>query len=427
MNLNVKKISSLKGEVCLPGDKSIAHRALILGALADGKTMIRQLPASGTVEATISCLRELGVKVEKFKQALIIQSHGLCGLTEPGNILDANNSGTTMRLLSGLLAGQPFVSILSGTDRLRQRPMDRVVEPLRRMGAVIMGRAGGKFAPLTISGGSLSAIEYDLPVPSAQVKSAILLAGLYAKGTTRINETIPTRDHTERMLKAMGASLETSGSTVKLGPAEKLYPLKIDIPGDISSAAYLIAAALLLKKSHVIIKGVGLNPRRLGFIQTVQRMGAKVSITDQMVQNGEPVGVIEVRSSSLTATEISGRTIPYLVDEIPILALLATQAEGTTVIQGAEELRIKESDRLKTVTTELNRLGACIKEKPDGLVIKGPSRLKGATCDSHQDHRIAMTTVIAGLTARGRTVVKDAEWINESFPGFEKVLKRLGR
>lgn len=428
MSLNVKKISSANGSVSLPGDKSISHRALVLGALAEGETIIRNLPASGAVQATVNCLKALGVDIKsEARSGLSIKGKGLKGLREPRQILNAQNSGTTMRLLAGLLSGQSFVSVVSGSERLNSRPMDRVVEPLRRMGAVILGRAGGKFAPLTISAGTLSSLEYTLPVPSAQIKSALLMAGLYANGVTRINEPIPSRDHTERMLKIMGVSLETSGSMVKLKPPERLGPLKIAIPGDISSAAYLIAAVLLLKKSHLTIKGIGLNPRRLGFIHTLQRMGANISIIDQVLQNGEPVGIIEVTSSELTATPkaFGGTTIPYLIDEIPILAVLATQAEGTTVLQDAGELRIKESDRLRTITTELTRLGAHIKETPDGLIIKGPSRLKGVACNSHNDHRIAMSLMIAGLIARGRTVIKNAECINESFPGFERVLKEI--
>jgi 3-phosphoshikimate 1-carboxyvinyltransferase len=294
------------------------------------------------------------------------------------------------------------------------------------MGAVVLGRNGGDLLPLAISGGMLKGIEYQLPVASAQVKSAILLAGLFAEGPTILTEPIPTRDHLERLLKTAGVTIEFSNQLVRLTPPQTgINPLELSLPGDISSAAYFIAAALLLPNSKVIIKQVGLNPRRLGFIRILQRMGGKIEITDQYQASGEPVGTIIAETSELTATEITGNTIPYLVDEIPILAVIATQAKGKTVISGAEELKVKESDRISSMAGELKRMGADITERKDGLIIKGPSRLKGATVDAQGDHRVAMSLGIAGLLAKDKTVIKGADCISESFPQFEKILKQL--
>jgi len=432
MRAMVKKAKGLSGRVKVPGDKSISHRALLLGAIAEGRTRIRNFLPAADCLATLVCVRALGIEVERLSETeLIVQGQGLHGLMEPKHILDCTGSGTTMRLLAGILAGQPFCSVLTGNEQLRRRPMDRIVEPLRRMGATVLGRDDGRLPPLTILGGNLHGIEYRLPVASAQVKSAILLAGLYADGPTVIDEPGPARDHTERMLAVMGAGIEVNGTTITLRGGTGLSSLDIVVPGDISSAAYFIAAACLVPGSDVVIEGVGVNPTRTGFLDALREMGADIVVENQQEVSGEPAAEVVVRARGghgvppLRGIEVSGDLVPRMIDEFPILAVVASQAQGTTVVGDAAELRIKETDRIANTAAELRKLGACIEERPDGFVVEGPTRLVGTQVNSHGDHRLAMSLAIAGLVAEGETTIEGAECIADSFPGFEKILRVL--
>jgi 3-phosphoshikimate 1-carboxyvinyltransferase len=425
MKMIIKKTEGLKGRVKVPGDKSISHRALLLGAIAEGTTRIRNFLPAADCLATLACVRALGVEVERLSETqLIVQGRGLRGLIEPEDVLDCAGSGTTMRLLAGILAGQPFYGVLTGNEQLRRRPMGRIVEPLGRMGATVLGRDDGCLPPLTILGGDLRGIEYRLPVASAQVKSAILLAGLYADGPTVIHEPGPARDHTERMLAAMGANIQYQISNIKL-QSSKLSSLDIVVAGDISSAAYFIAAACLVPGSEVTIEGVGVNPTRTGFLDSLREMGANISIENQREVNGEPVADVVVRTGSLRSMEVRGDQVPRMIDEFPILAVVASQAEGTTVVSDAAELRVKETDRIANIAVELRKLGAHIEERPDGFVVEGPTPLFGTQVNSHGDHRLAMSLAIAGLVAEGETIIEGTECIPDSFPGFEETLRVL--
>ncbi len=434
MKMVVKKAESLKGRVKVPGDKSISHRALLLGAIAEGTTRIRNFLPAADCLATLACVQGLGVEVERLSETeLIVQGRGLHGLMEPKDILDCAGSGTTMRLLAGILAGQPFYSVLTGNEQLRRRPMGRIVEPLRRMGATVLGRNDGRLPPLTILGGDLHGIEYRLPVASAQVKSAILLAGLYADGPTVIHEPGPTRDHTERMLAAMGANIKRQASklkvqedgTITLWGSTGLSALDIVVPGDISSAAYFIAAACLVPGSGVVIEGVGVNPTRTGFLDALKEMGADILLENQREVSGEPVADVIVRAEDLRGIEVRGDQVPRMIDEFPILAVVASQAQGRTVVSDAAELRVKETDRIANTALELRKLGANIEERPDGFVVAGPTPLVGTQVNSHGDHRLAMSLAIAGLVAEGETTIEGAECIADSFPGFEETLRVL--
>lgn len=428
MDLVVPQLLRLTGHIRVPGDKSISHRALILGALCDGRVRVSGFLPSLDCLATLDCLEKLGVRVERRgATGLVVHGGGARGLAEPTVVLDAQNSGTTMRLLSGLLAGQGFFATITGDGSLRRRPMRRVVEPLRAMGATILGRAGDTLAPLAIRGGGLRGIDYTLPVASAQLKSALLLAGLGARGRTTVREPAPTRDHTERMLAYLGAEISKTGGAVRLRPGLPLAARALRVPGDLSSAAFPIAAAVLLEGSDLTIEGVGLNPTRTAFLDALRRMGAQVAASRVRAVCGEPVGVLRVRGGPLRATEIGGPEVANLIDEVPILSALATQAEGTTVIRDAQELRVKESDRLHALAVELGRMGARIAERPDGLVIRGPARLRRARVRSYGDHRIAMALYVAGLVATGRTIVTDAECVEISFPGFDRLMREAGR
>ena len=428
MDKKISPVSKIEGRICLPGDKSISHRALILGAMTPGEVTISNLSTADDCAATIGCLRDLGIEIEKqsFTHCLL-RGQGLFGFQEPQSVLDAHNSGTTIRLLCGLLSGQSFYSVLTGDGSLRKRPMRRVIEPLRKMGAKIYARDGDTKPPITIIGNKLMPLEYALPVASAQVKSAILIAGLLCSGETILEEKITTRDHTERILTYLGADIRASGNAILLKGGKELVSKDISVPGDISSAAYLILASVLLEDSQVTIENVGLNPSRMGFIDALKRMGADIKLSNLQMQNKEPSGEIEARSSELSGIEVSPEMIPSMIDELPALALAATQAEGKTVIKGAGELRFKESDRLRNIALELNRLGAKIKEKEDGLEIDGPVKLLGTTCLSYGDHRMVMTLSMAGLIAQGQTVIQDAESVTVSFPGFFDILENLTR
>lgn len=420
--------SGLRGTCRVPGDKSISHRGLLLGAIAQGTSRLHGLLHGRDCQATLQLIRDLGVRVEQQKDGgVVVHGVGLDGLREPQNVLDCTNSGTTMRLAAGLLAGQPFSSFLVGTRQLQSRPMDRIVTPLRNMGAVIVGRSQGSFAPLAIQGTKLSAIHHELPVASAQVKSALLLAGLYAEGSTVLFEPGPCRDHTERMLSTMGAPLHRDGREICLQrTAEPLRPLELTVPGDPSSAAFLIVAATCLPGSELLMEGIGVNPTRHGLIAALSEMGARVDVTHRRKEGGEPVADLRVSTSALSARTLGGDRIVTMIDEIPVLAVAATQARGATIVADAGELRVKETDRVAVTVEELGKLGAQVEARPDGIVIHGPGMLRGNDVDSHGDHRIAMALTIAGLIAQGETHVHGAEVISDSFPGFAETLAALG-
>jgi len=427
----VHPASRLRGELGVPGDKSITHRALMLGAIADGPSRVRGHLEGGDCRATVNCLRALGVAIDQAPTPegtpeLVVRGRGLRGLREPDGLLDCGRSGTTMRLLAGLLAGQRFRSVLSGADQLRRRPMDRIITPLRQMGARIEGREGDRFPPLAISGSMLRGIEYALPVASAQVKSCLLLAGLYAEGQTIAIEPGPSRDHTERMLRARGVIVDSHDLRHTLtGPVARLAPLDTTVPGDFSSAAYLLVGALLLPGSQVLLRGVGVNPTRTGLLDALDSMGARVVILDRRDQGGEPVADLLVRAQELAPAQVGGDMVPRMIDEFPILALAATQAQGATRVRDAAELRVKETDRIASMVAALRAMGARIEARPDGFDVEGPTPLRGVQVDCHRDHRVAMTLAIAGLLAQGETTVVGADCIGDSYPGFVASLDAL--
>jgi 3-phosphoshikimate 1-carboxyvinyltransferase len=410
----------LEGEIALPGDKSISHRAAIFNALAKGKAELSNFAPGRDCLATVNCLKALGVEIHrKEKGDLLIWGNGSDGLREAPDVLDAWNSATTMRLLSGLLASQPFLSVLTGDASLRSRPMGRLIDPLRSMGAEIYGRGKDSFAPLVIRGGKLTATEFVLPLPSAQIKSAILLAGLLAQGRTVLHQPVPSRDHSERLLKRMGAQLESNGNSVSLDPlASPLSPVGLRVPGDISSAAYFLVAGAVHPDARVTIRDCGTNPTRTGIVDALLDMGARLTMENKHWEADEPVADIVVESSELRGIEVGGNIIPRLIDEIPILAVAGCVAEGKTVIRGAAELRVKESDRIASVSRELSKMGAEIEELPDGMVIHGGRHLLGTEVDSHSDHRLAMSLAIAGLIAKGETTINHAEIARVSYPAF---------
>lgn len=423
--LTVHPGGALHGRLRVPGDKSISHRALLLGALAEGTSTIHGFLPSGDCLATLGCLEALGIVVERESETeLTVHGRGLHGLKGPTEALNCVRSGTTMRLLTGMMAGQRFDSTLTGDPQLLRRPMGRVVVPLRRMGAVITDIEG--CAPLAIQGQSLHGMEHRLEIASAQVKSALLLAGLYAEGMTTVSQPGPARDHTERMLGAMGAALAVEGLTVRLTPPERLSPLTFTVPGDPSSAAFPLVAALLVPGSEITLEGVGLNATRTGLLDVLSAMGAQISIDAAREEGGEPVGEITVRASALAASEVGGDTVVRMIDEFPVFAVAATQAQGTTVVRDATELRVKETDRVATVVAELQKLGAHIEARPDGFVVEGPTVLHGGTVDSHGDHRLGMALAVAGLIAEDEVVVEGAERIADSFPGFGAMMRAIG-
>jgi len=426
VELVLEKINKLKGNIFVPGDKSISHRSLILGSIAQGETRIYNFLNSLDCLKTLECMQALGAEIELGKDNSVkIKGKGLYGLQEPKNILDVGNSGTTIRLLTGLLSGQDFYSVLCGDVSIRRRPMRRVVEPLRSMGADIWGRKDGQFAPLSVRGNKLNPLHYTLPVASAQVKTALLLAGLYTTGETVIKEPLPTRDHTEKMLEIMRADLEISPPEIKVMGGKELRGTDIFIPGDISSAAYFIAAASILRDSQITIKQVGVNPTRTGIIGILNKMGAKIDTLNYQIESNEPQADLMIEYSKLKGVEIKKENVPFLIDELPLIAVVSTQAQGKTVVGGAKELRVKETDRIKAIVSELKKMGADIKEKEDGFSVNGPTRLQGAVCESYNDHRIAMSLAVAALLAEGKTIIKNSECIDISFPGFKKTLQNL--
>ncbi|MDD5132157.1 MAG: 3-phosphoshikimate 1-carboxyvinyltransferase [bacterium] len=422
--LVIKKIDRLKGAVTVPGDKSISHRAVMFAAISEGKSAVFNFLESEDCQNTKKAFQQLGIKFSTRGKALIVYGHGLHGLAVSPEPIDCGNSGTTMRLISGILAGQKFTSIITGDKYLRRRPMKRVIAPLRAMSAKIKA-VGDESAPLRISGGDLQGIQYILPVASAQVKSCILLAGLYAAGKTRVIEPVPTRDHTERMLAYLGAKINKKGLKTTIQGNTRLKGNKIIVPGDISSAAFLLVAASIIPGSRILIKNVGVNPTRNGIVTILKKMGAKITIKNKRNFGAEPVADLEVRSAALHGITIAGRIIPNIIDEIPVLAVAAALARGKTIIRGAKELRVKETDRIKSMVSQLKKMGVNIKEQEDGLVIYGPAVLKGAVVNSFGDHRTAMSLAVAALAAQGKTEIKDTECINTSFPGFEKLLRKI--
>jgi len=423
--VKISPVEKIDGEISICGDKSITHRAIMFASVARGISKITNyLPADDCLH-TIFCLRKLGVEIREEKENLIVYGKGKEGLIEAKEILDAGNSGTTVRLLAGILAGQPFTSEISGDDSLRKRPMRRIIEPLRTMGAEIYG-LNDEYLPLKIKGRyPLRAITYPLPIPSAQVKSAILLAGLFAQGETTVIEPLSSRDHTERMLKFFDVPLKKINGHISLIGQLDLKSHDIHIVGDFSAASFFLILALLLPNSKIKIKNVGINPTRTGFLQVLRNMGANISAVNQREVCAEPVADVLAYTSKLQGTSLSREIIPAMIDEIPLFTLLATQAEGESVISGAEELRYKESDRIATISTQLNLLGAKIKTKPDGMVIEGPTKLKGCQVQSFADHRIALTLVIAGLIAQGETTIQGIDCIKISFPNFWETLSQL--
>lgn len=422
----VKKTKGLRGEIRVPGDKSITHRAIILAALASGTSEIKGFLKGEDCQRTLSAFQAMGIEARGWDSGVLkIQGKGLQGLEEPIDVIDAGNSGTSLRLLAGILAAQPFFSVITGDPSLRQRPMKRVVEPLRAMGAQFWGRKGGDYVPLAIQGGKLRGIFYQSPVASAQIKSCLLLAGLWAQGETAVAEPSLSRDHTERIFSYFGIAYERKGLEVRVKPCEGFCSKKIQVPGDISSAAFFIVGALLTPDSSLLIRDVGINPTRTGLIDVLQEMGGRITIKRKRFFGEEPVADLLVESSRLQGIKIGGELIPRMLDEIPIFALAAALATGKTEISDAQELRVKESDRLAALATELSKLGVKIEEKEDGLIIHGTKTLKGHKVDSWGDHRLAMMLTVAGFLAQGETQINDVNCINTSFPQFHIICKEL--
>ena len=427
--MKLQKTCRCKGTVEVPGDKSISHRTVMFGALAEGLTEVNHFLWSADCLSTIACFRILGIEIEENKvlKTVCIHGKGLYGLSAPSSILDVGNSGTTMRLLSGILCGQSFSSTLTGDTSIRKRPMKRVIDPLRQMNALIESQPGNGCAPLNITGREkpLTGIHYHTPVASAQVKSALLLAGLYADTTTTVTEPDCSRNHTELLLKRLGADIRAERNTVSILPGPQLSGAQIFVPGDISSAAYFIAAGLLLPKGEVLIKQVGINPTRDGILRVCKAMGAIITLENEEYGNGEPIADLLVSESNLEGTKIGGELIPALIDEIPIIAVMACFAKGETIIYDAEELKVKESNRLDVMVEGLSKMGADIQATNDGMVILGGRPLHGAVIDSHADHRIAMAFSIAALLAEGETEILGAECVTISYPEFYNDLQRL--
>ncbi|HWR08965.1 3-phosphoshikimate 1-carboxyvinyltransferase [Sporomusa sp.] len=425
--ITITPTTGLVGTVHIPGDKSISHRSVMLAGLADSQVKVTNFLHAADCWSTINCMRAMGVTVEQDEEgALTIAGRGFYGLREPDDVLDAGNSGTTIRLLTGLLGAQSFFSVLTGDASLRKRPMARVITPLTKMGLTLMGREQSRYAPLAIiPAKQVTGIEYDMPVASAQVKSAILLAALYADSPTIITEPLPSRDHTERMFETFGVPVTRTGASITLEPVQKLTaPELINIPGDISSAAFWLVAASIIPNSRLTLVNVGINPTRTGILDVLKQMGADITVINERWSGREPVADISVGSSQLKGITIGAEIIPRLIDEIPVLAVAALFAEGQTVVQGAEELRVKETDRLKAVTLELGKMGAAITETPDGLVIEGPQQLNFAACYSHHDHRMAMALAVAGMAAQG-VEIAEPDCVKISYPDFFAVFSGL--
>lgn len=419
----IKAMGALKGEVQIPGDKSISHRAVMLGSIARGTTEISHFLNGADCLSTIHCFQKMGIEIEQSKDLVLVHGRGLRGLKAPQGILDTGNSGTTTRLICGILSGQNFSSVLSGDDSLNSRPMKRIMDPLNQMGARITSIQDNNCAPLRIEPGTLHGIRYVSPVASAQVKSSVLLAGLYADSPVSVTEPVLSRNHTELMLGSFGADISSElhadgSATASVSPCAELYGQKIQVPGDISSAAYFIAAGLLVPGCRLLVKNVGINPTRAGFLEVCRKMGADIGYLNRQSQGGEETADLLVTPKPLTGTVIEGAVIPSLIDEIPILAVMAAFAEGTTVIRDAAELRVKETNRIQTVTENLLAMGAEIIPTEDGMIIHGTGALKGTQIQSHLDHRIAMAFSVAALAAEGTTTILDSQCVDVSYPGF---------
>lgn len=422
--MEIKKQTNLKGTLTVPGDKSISHRAVMFGSLARGTTRISHFLEGADCLSTISCFRKMGIEIDRNKDEILVHGRGLHGLTAPTEILDVGNSGTTTRLISGILAGQTFTSELDGDDSIRTRPMKRIMTPLVSMGADITSRLDNGCAPLIIHGRPLHAAHYDSPVASAQVKSCVLLAGMYADGSTSVTEPFLSRNHTEIMLNYFGAEITSEGTTASIKPEPVLEGRDIQVPGDISSAAYFIAAGLLTPGSEILLKNVGINPTRAGILKVCMDMGADITLLNESTE-GEPTADLLIRTSSLKGTTIEGSIIPTLIDEIPMIAVMAAFAEGTTIIRDAQELKVKESDRIAVMVDNLRRMGADIEGTDDGMIIHGGRALHGAVIDSHLDHRIAMSFAVAGTICDGTVEILNGECVNISYPEFYQDLYRL--
>ncbi|MCI8483695.1 MAG: 3-phosphoshikimate 1-carboxyvinyltransferase [Lachnospiraceae bacterium] len=434
--MNITKKHSFRGELSVPGDKSISHRGIMFGAISNGLTEVTNFLQGADCLSTISCFRQLGISIENDGSKVLVHGKGLHGLTQSQQILDVGNSGTTARLISGILAGQPFQSTLNGDASIRKRPMNRIFTPLSEMGARFQCWDAGYFpdlykktssgcAPFTIQGSSLRHIHYQSPIASAQVKSAVLLAGLYGDGITKVTEPVLSRNHTELMLAGFGADILSTDTTAAIWPEPKLEGQAIHVPGDISSAAYFIALGLITPNSEILIQNVGINPTRSGILQAALAMGGKITLLNQRTVSGEPAADILVTSSSLHGTTIGGSQIPTLIDELPIIAVMAAFAEGTTIIKDAQELKVKESDRILSVTENLNAMGGKITPTDDGMIIEGGSLLHGTEIKTYQDHRIAMAFCIAGLNAEGETTFDDRNCVTISYPSFYEDLEHL--
>ena len=409
---------SLQGHLTIPGDKSVSHRSVMFGAIATGKTTVDGFLLGEDCLSTIDCFRKLGVKIDVDGTNVTIESAGMEAWQEPSEVLYTGNSGTTTRLMLGILAGSNVHSVMTGDASIGKRPMRRVIDPLRQMGAHITGRADGQYTPLAIQGTTLQAIDYQMPVASAQVKSAILLAGLRAQGTTVVRETEISRDHTERMLRQFGAQITVEEGVISFEGGQKLLGTHVSVPGDISSAAFFLVAGAICQNSKVVLENVGINPTRDGVIEVLRNMGASMTVVPNEDDQSEPTATITIETSTLKGTIIEGDIIPRLIDEIPILALLATQAHGTTIIKDAEELKVKETDRITAVVDELQKLGARIEATEDGMVIEGPTPLQGASLKTYGDHRIGMMGAVAALITNGAVTLDDAECIAVSYPSF---------
>ncbi len=440
--IEISKTRIFKGEFFLPPDKSISHRAVILSSISKGKCLIKNLLRAKDTGSTLNAFRALGIEIngnlippttplvkggeEGFSGEIIIHGKGLYGLREPLDVIDCGNSGTTIRLISGILSGYPFFSVLTGDQSLRTRPMARVITPLSLMGADIRARDDNRYPPIVIRGGNLKPIKYNMPVASAQVKSCLLLAGLYTDGETEITEPAKSRDHTERMLPALGADLKVDGLKVTVKGRTELSPIELEVPGDFSSASFFIVASLLIPGAEIIVRKVGINPTRTGLLEILRKMGANIEISNIHNISNEPVADIYCRGKSeLESVDIPEEILPSFIDEFPVLCVAAALANGTTTIRGAAELRVKESDRIKSMTSELRKMGVEIEETPDSVSIKGAETLHGADVDSYGDHRIAMSMAVAALVAEGKTTIDGASSADISFPGFFDIIRRL--
>lgn len=425
--MKLKKVSHLTGEISIPGDKSISHRAIMFGSIANGITEISNFLEGADCLSTMSCFQKMGIPIEQNGSRVIVHGKGLHGLTAPDGLLDVGNSGTTTRLISGILAGQNFTSHLNGDASIQKRPMKRIMTPLTMMHASIISDLSNDCAPLTICGSQLKGIHYDSPVASAQIKSCVLLAGMYADDITSVTEPVLSRNHTELMLSAFGATVTSQKTTATITPDPVLNGQKIEVPGDISSATYFIVAGLIVPNSEILIQNVGINPTRDGILNVALAMGGNITKLNERTVSGEPVCDLLVRTSALHGTTVGGDIIPTLIDEIPAIAILAAFSDGTTIIKDAAELKVKETNRIDTVTTNLLAMGCDIVPTDDGMIIHGGKTLHGATIDSYLDHRIAMSFAVAALACDGETTIKDGECVNISYPGFYEDLNRLSQ